>query len=561
MHAQNKILLVQGIDKLKITYPRIVKDSSQASTIVSDILEELNRLSYLTASVNKHSNSEDSIVYSIEKGSSYKWVTLKSDLDDEIVNAIDFNGKLFTNRPFSKKQLQKLYTSTINHFEQNGYPFAQVQLDSIEISQENSISAKLVVKKNKFYSIDSIIIKGYSEVGRAYILKQLSIQEGSPYNQLKIDNIDNRIQEVPFLESTKKKQVQFFDDYVKVILNLKKKKASRFDGILGLLTEENSGRIELTGDVDLNLINSFNKGEIIDLNWRKLQGNNQDLQLGFEYPYIFKSQIGIDYDFILYKRDTTFLDLNNRFGVNYILNRGEVVTLFLENKASNLLSREAIVNSSNDQLPSLGDVSINSFGVNYKVDRSDYRFNPRKGLLFSGSFSAGRKRLTKIAALEEENPSIYDGVDLNSNQFNGNVQVAYHIPVKNRSTVKVAAQAAAINSERIFENELLRIGGLKVLRGFDEESIRVSSYSVFTLEYRYLLDKNSFFSVFTDAALYESKSVNNPVINDNPFGVGAGVSFETNAGIFTFNYAIGQQLNNPFQFRAAKIHFGFVNFF
>ena len=112
----------------------------------------------------------------------------------------------------------------------------------------------------------------------------------------------------------------------------------------------------------------------------------------------------------------------------------------------------------------------------------------------------------------------------------------------------------------IYRNELLRIGGLKILRGFDEESINTSSYSIFTLEYRFLLDRNSYFALFSDGGYYESKDVENS-FSDTPLGIGAGINFETKAGIFSFNYAVGRQFDNPIEFRAAKIHFGFVNLF
>jgi hemolysin activation/secretion protein len=107
----------------------------------------------------------------------------------------------------------------------------------------------------------------------------------------------------------------------------------------------------------------------------------------------------------------------------------------------------------------------------------------------------------------------------------------------------------------------MRIGGLRTLRGFDEESISASSYSIFSLEYRFLLDQNSFFSVFSDYGLYENNTTGSEYIYDTPLGIGAGISFETKAGIFTFNYAVGSQFGNPIDVRAAKIHFGFINFF
>ena len=117
---------------------------------------------------------------------------------------------------------------------------------------------------------------------------------------------------------------------------------------------------------------------------------------------------------------------------------------------------------------------------------------------------------------------------------------------------------AFLYNEALFDNELFRIGGIKTIRGFDEESIFASSYIIGTLEYRFILDKNSSIYAFSDGGYYEKT---NSTINDTPIGFGVGMNFQTGAGIFSINYAVGKQFDNPIDFRASKIHFGFVNFF
>jgi len=48
---------------------------------------------------------------------------------------------------------------------------------------------------------------------------------------------------------------------------------------------------------------------------------------------------------------------------------------------------------------------------------------------------------------------------------------------------------------------------------------------------------------------------------DVPFGFGAGGAIETKVGVFGITYAMGKQLDNKINFRSAKIHFGYVNYF
>lgn len=559
--GQNRRLIVEGLNVNKLDYNTIVEDSISALNEAKTILAQLYALSYLSATVDSFRFETSKVFLYINQGESYQWINLsRGNIEEEEASEIDLSGRLFLNRPFNAVQLQKLYQRTISYYENRGYPFASVKLDSVQLNSQNQLSAALYLKRNKFYKIDSILIKGKSGISDTYLLQYLGLSPGMPYDESKIKAISTRIQEIPFVNQDRRHEVQFFEEGVKIILHLKKKKASRFDGVIGLLTSEDDGKIELTGDVDLNLVNSFNRGEAIGFNWRKLKGNSQDLNIDFLYPYLFKTQFGVDFDFKLFKRDTTFLDLTTRLGINYLLARGEYFTFFLENKSSNLLSKNSFLNQSTSSLPALGDVNINSFGVSYQINRFNYKYNPTRGLFVHSQFSVGVKKLKKLIALEEENPSIYDGIDLKTNQYNGSLDIDYFIPLAKRSTIKLANKSGSTYSENLYQNELLRIGGLKILRGFDEESINASTYSIFTLEYRFLLDRNSYFSLFGDGGFYENNNVES-YLSDTPFGVGAGVSFETNSGIFTFNYAVGKQFDNPIEFRAAKVHFGFINFF
>jgi hemolysin activation/secretion protein len=135
------------------------------------------------------------------------------------------------------------------------------------------------------------------------------------------------------------------------------------------------------------------------------------------------------------------------------------------------------------------------------------------------------------------------------------LEAAGFIPLFRNSALMVRNQSGFLENENLFENELFRIGGLKTLRGFDEESITASIFTIFTLEFRYLFDLNSYFNIFFDGAFYE-RNTNSGYFNDTPYGIGAGVNFETRAGIFSLSYAMGSRDGEPLQFKAAKIHFG-----
>jgi len=154
----------------------------------------------------------------------------------------------------------------------------------------------------------------------------------------------------------------------------------------------------------------------------------------------------------------------------------------------------------------------------------------------------------------------YDSIQLKSVQYNAEITGDYFIPVFKRSVIDIGSKAGFISGEDIFQNELFRIGGLKTLRGFDEESILASHYLIWKTEFRYLIEQNSYLFAFVNGAYYERRQ-RNYFLRDTPLGFGAGITFETKLGIFSINYAIGKEFSNPILVRSGKIHFGLVNYF
>src|SRR6185369_14938434 len=96
----------------------------------------------------------------------------------------------------------------------------------------------------------------------------------------------------------------------------------------------------------------------------------------------------------------------------------------------------------------------------------------------------------------------------------------YCIPLTSRHVIDLGVKGAYLYSPDIFTNELYRFGGLKTLRGFDEESILASAYIIGKAEYRYLLEQNSYLFAFFNQGSYRNTS-NNKYIHDTPYGFGA----------------------------------------
>ena len=187
----------------------------------------------------------------------------------------------------------------------------------------------------------------------------------------------------------------------------------------------------------------------------------------------------------------------------------------------------------------------------------DYRLNPRQGYSVDFTAGAGIRKITKNSKINE---AVYDSVNLKTTQYKGDVHADIYLPIAARSVLNIGTNAAYLQSPTIFENELFRFGGLKSLRGFDESSILASRYIIGKAEYRFILEQNSYLLLFYNLAYYE-RNGSATFLSDTPYGFGAGLTFETRLGIFSFTYALGSQQDNPIVFRSAKIHFGLINYF
>ncbi len=531
--------------------PTEISDSIALHNFMSTIHLELIREGYLSASVDKYVISGDTALLSVMTGQKFKWAYLKpGNVPEEYLNETGYREKIYTDRPFNAENLSKLITKLLDQCENGGYPFAELKLDSIKIT-ESDIRAALWLTRNEFTTIDSLIIKGNIKTSRNYLERYLSLTKGIPYNQELLDDIPSRLREIPFASVIKPYEVGMRKGKADVYLYLDNRKASNLDGVLGIQPDNVTGNTVVTGDVQFNIMNGLKRGETINLRWQRLQTRTQQLDVRFEYPYILNTPIGTEFKLNIYRRDTLFSQLNLYGALNYFFKGPNSIKVFVENAQSNVISAEAF------EINRFADTRSTMFGAGFSVRSLDYRFNPRKGYDVQATFAAGTKRILENPAIDD---SFYDGVDKETRIFNSNFTGREFLPVGKRSTILLGAKGGAFINPNMFRNESYRLGGIKSIRGFDEQSIYATSYAIGTIEYRYLLEQNSNIFLFFDQAYYEDR-FGEEAISDTPFGFGAGVNFETRAGIFSLTYALGKQAGSDINLGSSKVHFGFASFF
>ena len=509
---------------------------------------------YLAASFDSIIKIDSTTIIWSNIGSKYKLVELKTNDEDEGLFAESgVRSRLFRNDVFNPSEFNRFSNRILSWCENNGYPFASLKLDSVLINQQE-IKAKLLIDKGPLILLDTSVIKGNAKLSKAYLINYLSIKPGTVYHQDQLRKISNRLRELPFVTEARTTEIEFSTKLAKPILYLQQKKSSQFNGVIGLQQDRDS-KVYLTGDIDLRLHNAFNRAEYLGLNWSNPQPRTQDLRVKFMYPFLFNTPFGLDLNLTLFKRDTIFLEFFRELGIRYALRGNNSFKVFFSRKSSDLISTSGY--SQITTLPPYADVTTNNFGIGAKLEHLDYRLNPRQGYTFETSIGAGTRTIKKNSKINSE---VYDSLELVTTQYRAEGNGDVYIPFGGRGVLNAGFIGGYIESPSYFENELFRFGGLRSLRGFNEQSLLASQYIIGKMEVRFILEQNSYLFTFVNSAYYENRS-KEVLITDTPYGAGAGITFDTKLGIFSFTYAVGSEQDQPLLFRNARIHFGLINFF
>ena len=548
------------------------KNSNLASNYIQSLPDLLQARGYIAASVDGVTLDSLHAVVNLYVGDAFKWAHLNTgQINKSWLEAVNWNQRQYHDNAFNWQQYTSLRQKILDHLENNGYPFAKIYLDSIELREEGAIAANLKLEPGPLYKIDSIRVFGNGRLSNNFLQHYLDIHNGSIYKKEKLADVSKKIAELPYVQEQQPWDITMLGTGSVLNLYLKPKKASEVNVLVGFLPSNQqlaNNKMLITGEANINLRNSLGSGELIGLNWQQLQVKSPRLHLAYQQPYIFSSPFGINLGFDLFKKDSSFVNVNMLLGVQYYMSTTQSASVFIQSLRSNLLTIDTQRVLASKRLPDETDVNSVNFGVAYEWNNTNYRFNPVRGneLLLTGA--TGLRKLRKSEAiLKLKDPgdpsfsygSLYDSLDERSYQFRIRVLAAHYFPLTRASTFKLALNGGWFQSPSIFRNEVFQVGGYKTLRGFDEESIFASQYIVTTAEYRYLLGQNSFFFVFVDAAW--AKNWQQSVRTNTFIGTGLGLAFETKAGIFNISYAAGKRNDVRFDIRQSKIHLGYVNYF
>lgn len=524
--------------KDSLTTENRFKDYNSLKHEADTVVLRLQRLGYLEAVLKKLKKTTDSS-YTARYYLGEKFQRIKIYYNDSIFNKKqlqrisrkvedDYFILEFTDTEEALQQLNNIQTET-------GNTFARLRLNDIEI-KNNIVVAQLGVKQAAFRTLDSIVVKGYDKFPKSYLKYYAGVKKGKRFSKKKLLEQNTILDNLGFVKSTKAPEVLFRKKSTTAYFYLEKQNNNLFDGILGFATDEETQRLQLNGYINLELNNNLNFGEQLIVNYKSDGNEQQNFRAKATLPYLLKSPLGIGLELQIFKRDSTFVTTQQTAQVSYQLSPiSSIYAGYKGYESSNLLD-EVLAGSAVEDYTSAFFIT----GGNVRLAQESLLFPQKTTITLH----------TEIGKRKSQGNS--------QDQTKASLQANHIFNLNTNNSIYIQNTTNAIFSDTFFTNELYRFGGINSIRGFNENSIDASLFSVLNTEYRYIFNQGLYLHSIIDLGYFENDVLD---IKQKLYSFGLGLGLQTKGGLLRFNVANGNSENQEFRFSNTKIHLSLTSRF
>ena len=216
----------------------------------------------------------------IEEGSQFNVGKIKLK-GNQALSDSELLFQIETHKVFNESNLTQWIEKILDRYENSGYPFCKINLDSLEI-KEKSVNFDLQIFEGPLVIIDNIELNGNKFTKDYVILRELKIESGDTFSEKAICGANQRIQGLKFIEfcniSPKSKN--------ELLVQIKEGPANWINGAFGY------GAPGFMGFFDLEVLNLFGTGRAIGAKWQKRDTFSVQFGLRYKEPWLFGPTFG-----------------------------------------------------------------------------------------------------------------------------------------------------------------------------------------------------------------------------------------------------------------------------
>ncbi|MBN2012900.1 BamA/TamA family outer membrane protein [candidate division KSB1 bacterium] len=429
------------------------------------------------------------------------------------------------NTLFSKDNIEYFVDEILNTLENQGFPFAVVNIDSIRFDSHTA-HISLDIQNGPLIRIQTIKIHGNRVTNDNVVIRESRIRLGEIYQQEKIDRIPQRLAKLGFIRKVEPPQISVNDKAEgELLISLEEGNMNKLDGVVGYQpgTEFKPGYF--TGLIDITVGNIFGSGRRLEAYWERKDRSTQQMRLRYVEPWLLGYPIHVGGRLEQLIQDTSFVKRN--FMLEAQLPISDAVDIYAH------AGREYILPDSIASviwnLPRSRSWLVNA---GFRYDVRNHPYNPSRGVYYETSFEIARK----------ENESHYDDGTTTFVRKRLAMDAEVLVPTWRWQTASLALHWRRLNTNepQIWTSDMFRMGGSQTLRGYREDEFIGTEIAWSNLEYRYLVSDYSRLFVFMDGGYYSRPLSNLGAQQDYKMSYGFGMRVDTRVGIVGVDFGLGE---------------------
>ena len=537
--AQNLYLTMEGsttTETKKIDSIGYAKQFENAKGVVDETkrlskkLFEMGFLESENLSNKKVNDSTFLFEYRLGKRTSHLYVYVREEMLPYLNNDSEVNNNILK---LPIESTEPFMNSILKRLEATGFSLAQLKLENFR-TQENLLYADLNIKPNKQRTLNDIVIDGFEKFPESHRVNLKKMYAKQTFNQSNLEKLYKTVEGFRFVRQTKYPEILFTQDSTKIYVYLEKAKANQFDGFVGFNNDE-GGKINFNGYVDLLLHNLLNSGEQFSVFW-KSDGNEQTtFNASLQVPYLFKSPLGLKTALQIFKQDSTFQNTRTSIDLGYLFTYNKRVYLGYEATESSDIQN---TNSS----------FISDFKNSFVTGQFEYTDFKTDDFLFPEKTALDLK--VGLGSRDSKTDS--------QSQLYGHLALRHNVYLNAKNIVHLKSQNYYLKSDSFIVNELHRFGGINSIRGFNENSLQGNLFSSILTEYRYVLSSGLYVHSIIDYGFYQDQTTDQ---SNSLLGLGFGFGLLTKNGLFNLVYANGSVGNQEIKLSNSIVHISFKTSF
>jgi outer membrane protein assembly factor BamA len=438
-------------------------------------------------------------------------------------------------RPFSQRALEDGIAEVLGFYDFRGYPLTTVRPEMVSVG-DGRVEVRLHVEAGPPTVVGHVVFKGMTKTKRRAALAETGLTEGEPYDGKKIESVRQRLMDLGVFESVSEPLLTFDsrDTTLTVTIEVVEARTSLFEGMAAYSPSGKESKF--VGSLDLEFRSLGGTLRRLKVLWMKPGSGRLSWGVAYREPRILSRPFALECELSSDVIDTSYARRKLWLGLTF---RGEPR---LE------LGMGGFLASTKDRSLAGGEGNFLERGLSF-----DFRYEGRDRPLnpMTGQFVKLRQ---EVAALEFEDDSSLDRT-ISTLLVEGEHLTA----VGARTALGLRGRFEGVFTSRgeIPQAHMVRMGGMRTLRGYSEEWFTVDRAITITLELRRILGDYSRVYAFFDGAALDGGGYSFDSIRSGPFGYGLGFMAGSRAGIVRLEVALGR--NDTWS--DAKLHLGLVRRF